>query len=360
MHLYDILKEASAAEPFDCELKKDEPMERYTSFRIGGPCDVMATPKSEEDLVRLIRFLRRERIRTTVIGNATNLLVSDAGIRGVVVRVFGVADVCTREEGTCLRLGAGALLSKAAVFAMRQSLTGFEFAHGIPGAVGGAVMDADLLLEQIAHAAEDGVDCEILFLDCDVPTLINRYKETRRRHPLDNGCGVSAAINLEHDVMEKLKNSARYVIDTTSFSPQRLKKHIRQLFGAEGGHFVISIISFGFKHGIPTEADTVFDVRFLPNPFYDVQLRPLTGENGAVRDYVFRGGMAEQFMGYVHEMLDFLIPQYKEGERSSFVVAIGCTGGQHRSVACACELADYLRLKGNDVILVHRDAQKVR
>ena len=140
MHLYDILKEASAAEPFDCELKKDEPMERYTSFRIGGPCDVMATPKSEEDLVRLIRFLRRERIRTTVIGNATNLLVSDAGIRGVVVRVFGVADVCTREEGTCLRLGAGALLSKAAVFAMRQSLTGFEFAHGIPGAVGGAVM----------------------------------------------------------------------------------------------------------------------------------------------------------------------------------------------------------------------------
>ncbi len=223
-----------------------------------------------------------------------------------------------------------------------------------------AVMDADLLLEQIAHAAEDGVDCEILFLDCDVPTLINRYKETRRRHPLDNGCGVSAAINLEHDVMEKLKNSAHYVIDTTSFSPQRLKKHIRQLFGAEGGHFVISIISFGFKHGIPTEADTVFDVRFLPNPFYDVQLRPLTGENGAVRDYVFRGGMAEQFMGYVHEMLDFLIPQYKEGERSSFVVAIGCTGGQHRSVACACELADYLRLKGNDVILVHRDAQKAR
>lgn len=223
-----------------------------------------------------------------------------------------------------------------------------------------AVMDADLLLEQIAHAAEDGVDCEILFLDCDVPTLINRYKETRRRHPLDNGCGVSAAIHLEHDVMEKLKNSAHYVIDTTSFSPQRLKKHIRQLFGAEGGHFVISIISFGFKHGIPTEADTVFDVRFLPNPFYDVQLRPLTGENGAVRDYVFRGGMAEQFMGYVHEMLDFLIPQYKEGERSSFVVAIGCTGGQHRSVACACELADYLRLKGNDVILVHRDAQKAR
>lgn len=140
MHLYEILKEASAAEPFDCELKKDEPMERYTSFRIGGPCDVMATPKSEEDLVRLIRFLRRERIRTTVIGNATNLLVSDAGIRGVVVRVFGVADVCTREEDTCLRLGAGALLSKAAVFAMRQSLTGFEFAHGIPGAVGGAVM----------------------------------------------------------------------------------------------------------------------------------------------------------------------------------------------------------------------------
>ena len=140
MELYERMMKAAATEPFDCELKKDEPMQRYTSFRIGGPCDVMATAKDEGSLVRLMRFLQREQIRTTVIGNGTNLLVSDAGVRGVVVRVSAGVDACTYETDGCLRFGAGAALSKAASFALRQSLEGLAFAHAIPGTVGGAVV----------------------------------------------------------------------------------------------------------------------------------------------------------------------------------------------------------------------------
>lgn len=207
-----------------------------------------------------------------------------------------------------------------------------------------------------------GCDYRILYLDTATQTLITRYKETRRKHPLMNeGLSLAEAIDRERDRLEAVRGRADYVVDTTKLTAAGLREHLVRLFaGADSGQvFQIIVESFGFKHGIPTEADLVFDVRFLPNPYYEISLREHNGTEAAVRDYVFQGGTADALMMHLNSLMDFLIPRYISEGKTSVVVCIGCTGGKHRSVAITEALAAHLRAEGNkNLTVVHRDYQR--
>lgn len=207
-----------------------------------------------------------------------------------------------------------------------------------------------------------GCDYRILYLDTATQTLITRYKETRRKHPLMNeGLSLAEAINRERDRLEAVRGRADYVVDTTKLTAAGLREHLVRLFaGTDSGQvFQIIVESFGFKHGIPTEADLVFDVRFLPNPYYEISLREHNGTEPAVRDYVFQGGTADALMMHLNSLMDFLIPRYISEGKTSVVVCIGCTGGKHRSVAITEALAAHLRAEGNkNLTVVHRDYQR--
>lgn len=207
-----------------------------------------------------------------------------------------------------------------------------------------------------------GCDYRILYLDTATQTLITRYKETRRKHPLMNeGLSLAEAIDRERDRLEAVRGRADYVVDTTKLTAAGLREHLVRLFaGADSGQvFQIIVESFGFKHGIPTEADLVFDVRFLPNPYYEISLREHNGTEPDVRDYVFQGGTADALMMHLNSLMDFLIPRYISEGKTSVVVCIGCTGGKHRSVAITEALAAHLRAEGNkNLTVVHRDYQR--
>ncbi len=204
-----------------------------------------------------------------------------------------------------------------------------------------------------------GCDYRILFLDTATPTLINRYKETRRKHPLMNeGLSLAAAIDQEREMLEGVCGKADYVVNTTKLTAATLREHLVRLFAGSDPNRLFEIIveSFGFKHGIPTEADLVFDVRFLPNPYYEISLREHNGTEPEVRDYVFQGGTADALMKHLNGLMDFLIPRYISEGKTSVVVCIGCTGGKHRSVAITEALAAHLREQGNkNLTVVHRD-----
>ena len=207
-----------------------------------------------------------------------------------------------------------------------------------------------------------GCDYRILYLDTATQTLITRYKETRRKHPLMNeGLSLAEATDRERDRLEAVRGRADYVVDTTKLTAAGLREHLVRLFaGTDSGQvFQIIVESFGFKHGIPTEADLVFDVRFLPNPYYEISLREHNGTEPAVRDYVFQGGTADALMMHLNSLMDFLIPRYISEGKTSVVVCIGCTGGKHRSVAITEALAAHLRAEGNkNLTVVHRDYQR--
>ncbi len=204
-----------------------------------------------------------------------------------------------------------------------------------------------------------GCDYRILFLDTATPTLINRYKETRRKHPLMNeGLSLAEAIDREREMLEGVRGKADYVVNTTKLTAATLREHLVRLFAGSDPNRLFEIIveSFGFKHGIPTEADLVFDVRFLPNPYYEISLREHNGTEPEVRDYVFQGGTADALMKHLNALMDFLIPRYISEGKTSVVVCIGCTGGKHRSVAITEALAAHLREQGNkNLTVVHRD-----
>ncbi len=207
-----------------------------------------------------------------------------------------------------------------------------------------------------------GVNTGILFLDCSDEGLINRYKETRRRHPLASGeRGIAEAIAEERQMMEEIKGHANYLIDTTSLSSGGLRQHLTNLF-SEGGSqksMVITIHSFGFKYGVPHESDMVFDVRFIKNPYYIAELRDKTGKDKEVADFVLNETPdARIFMDKLCDMLDFLIPRYIAEGKTSLVISIGCTGGHHRSVALSEQLYSDLTAKGHNVIIRHRDITK--
>ena len=199
----------------------------------------------------------------------------------------------------------------------------------------------------------------ILFMEASGETIIKRYKETRRSHPLaEEADSLEEAIGLERQMLAPLRERADKIIDSSNLSTAKLKGVLRQMFGrADTGRerMEVRVTSFGFKHGVPMEADLVFDARFLPNPFYMAQLRPLTGLDAGVRDYVFANGQAEEFLNRLWELVGWLLPRYEEEGKTSLVVAVGCTGGHHRSVAIAHALGEKIRAQGWPVAESHRD-----
>ena len=205
-----------------------------------------------------------------------------------------------------------------------------------------------------------GMKCpyRILYMDASDDVIIKRYKETRRSHPLAEECdSLEGAIALERRMLAPLRERAEFVVDTSDLSTAKLRGELLRLFGrgSQEGAMTVSVTSFGFKHGLPREADLVFDVRFLPNPYYVQELRPRTGLDDGVRDYVFSGGAAGEFLEKLQDLVGFLLPKYVEEGKTALVVAVGCTGGHHRSVASAHALAAYIRGRGYPVTESHRD-----
>ena len=231
-------------------------------------------------------------------------------------------------------------------------------AIGIDARSGRALEELEVVLDRLKA---EGHTFEILFLDADDKVLVKRYKESRRSHPLAMTGRVDDGIRLERKKTEFLRNRADYIIDTTHLLTRELKKELNNIFVDNGkfSNMMISVLSFGFKYGIPEDADLVFDVRFLPNPYYDEHLRPLTGQVQAVRDYVMQGGTGEEFLKKLNDLLEFVIPKYEQEGKTQLVIAIGCTGGRHRSVTIAGEVFKRLTESGRyEIRLEHRDAGK--
>ncbi len=202
------------------------------------------------------------------------------------------------------------------------------------------------------------ITCRLLFLEASVATIIKRYKETRRPHPLYDECGsIEAAVDREIELMRPVRERADYIINSTNYSTAKLKGELARLFGTSGTRqeMTVNVVSFGFKHGLPLEADLVFDVRFMPNPYYIEELRNKTGLDREVYDYVFSFSQTKDFMKRLEDLLTFLLPYYKEEGKTVLVVAIGCTGGHHRSVAVTKALVDYIGSLGYQVTENHRD-----
>ena len=199
----------------------------------------------------------------------------------------------------------------------------------------------------------------ILFMEASDETIIKRYKETRRSHPLaEEADSLGEAIALERRMLAPLRKRADQILDTTVLSTAKLKGELRRLYGKAGGNqgrMEVRVTSFGFKHGVPMEADLIFDARFLPNPYYVAELRALTGLDAGVRDYAFQGGQAEEFLKRLWNLVGWLLPRYEEEGKTSLVISIGCTGGHHRSVAVAHALAEQIRAQGWPVSESHRD-----
>ena len=204
-------------------------------------------------------------------------------------------------------------------------------------------------MEALKH---DKKPYKILFLDASDNVLVRRFKETRRKHPLSD-------VKLEREMLKPMRESSDYVIDTSLVSPAQLRSRIAQLFlNSAEDSLAVHCISFGFKYGVPMESDLVFDVRCLPNPFYDENLRPLTGLDAPVRDYVMEKEETKGFVARFTDMVDYLLPLYAKEGKSQLVIAVGCTGGHHRSVALAQYMHDHLVQKGVRASVTHRDMQK--
>lgn len=209
---------------------------------------------------------------------------------------------------------------------------------------------------------EEGYALEILFLEASTPVIVKRYKETRRMHPLANGGRMDRAIEYERELLAALKKQADYIIDTTTLLIRELKQEIDRIFVAEESfcNFYLTFVSFGFKYGIPSDADLVFDVRFLPNPFYIEALKPLTGNDSEVYEYVMSSDKAGQFLAKIKDLLDFLIPNYIVEGKTQLVIAIGCTGGKHRSVTLTNALCKEFENTEYGCKKEHRDIEKDR
>ena len=217
------------------------------------------------------------------------------------------------------------------------------------------------LLSTIEKLRESEITCRILYMDADVPTLIRRYKESRRPHPLaEKGGSVEQAIRREMELLAPVREQADFVVNSSRLTLGKLQSRLFGLLSGEGEArgLDVTVLSFGFKYGLPAEADLVFDARFLPNPFYVDELREKSGLDQPVRDYVFSFQQTRTFMDQFEAMLEFLIPLYIEEGKTSLTVAVGCTGGRHRSVAIAAALNDSLLSKGFSSVNVNRDIDK--
>jgi len=224
-----------------------------------------------------------------------------------------------------------------------------------------ALENIDDLFKTFDEMRELGCVLKLLFVEAETETIIRRYKETRRRHPLDaTGSNLADAVESEIKMLAPVKEKADEVIDTTGLTLSKLQRLLNLLFMDEPDNKAlnVSIKSFGFKHGMPVEADILFDVRFMPNPFYIPELRPKTGLDIIVKDYVFGFEQSNEFFKRFCDMVDLLLPYYIDEGRRYFVICFGCTGGKHRSPAVAEALTEYLSEQGYPVDCIHRDIDK--
>ena len=208
---------------------------------------------------------------------------------------------------------------------------------------------------------ERGKSFDMLFLECEDRVIIKRYKETRRSHPLAEGGRVDRAIERERECLQPLKRRADYILDTSQLLTRELQAELKKMFVENQTYknLYITVLSFGFKYGIPTDADLVFDVRFLPNPYYAEDLRPLTGLEKPIQDFVSNCAQYDEFLDRLEDMIRFLIPNYVNEGKNQLVIAIGCTGGKHRSVTVAQGLYDRLGQQEDYGLRVeHRDIEK--
>jgi UPF0042 nucleotide-binding protein len=214
------------------------------------------------------------------------------------------------------------------------------------------------LNEELRHIAETGLSYRILFLDSRDEVLLARFKASRRRHPLtDSGMTIVAGIQRERELLATVREMADSVLDTSEIEPRELRRVIRRLFSKQTDQetLIVSVFSFGFKHGMPVDADIVIDVRFLPNPYYETRLRSLTGLDEGVRDFVLEQDETRRFLESWHTLLDVIMPGYVKEGKQILSIGVGCTGGQHRSVTLAEETARHLRQRGYNTTVTHRD-----
>lgn len=214
------------------------------------------------------------------------------------------------------------------------------------------------ILESIESLRAAGHTVRILFLEASSRELVRRYEATRRKHPMSDGVmGLESVIESERSAINQVKAAADLVIDTTGLSVHDLRRQMIQLFGPEnaGDALQISLVSFGFKNGVPMDVDMMFDVRFLPNPHWDEELRPLSGLDGPVKSFVLSQPLASDFLERISSLVDLILPAYLHEGRSYLTIGVGCTGGRHRSVAISEELARLLTVQGKNPRVSHRD-----
>jgi len=226
--------------------------------------------------------------------------------------------------------------------------------------VGSTTAQRDVV-EVLKRLRASGHRVRMLFLEATVAELVRRYGATRRKHPLaEANSGVEQAVSKERSLLEPVKAEADLVIDTTNLTIHQLKNQLTEIFSESGANdsMQVSVVSFGYKHGIPLDVDLVFDVRFLPNPHWDENLRQLSGLDEAVRDYVIGNELTAKFLSHLESLLQFLLPAYKSEGKSYLTVAIGCTGGRHRSVVIAEQIKIWLQENSHKPRVTHRDISR--
>jgi UPF0042 nucleotide-binding protein len=221
-------------------------------------------------------------------------------------------------------------------------------------------MFLDELSASLAELRSSGVTTRILFLDASDDALVRRYEASRRRHPLSDTDRVSDGIARERDLLEELKGEADVIVNTTNLNVHELRDRLQQLFAEEStdARLQVNVVSFGYKHGLPLDVDLVFDCRFLPNPHWVDRLRPLTGTDANVREYVMRQPLSNEFLQHIDDLLALLLPAFQQEGKSYLSIGIGCTGGRHRSVVIAEELGQRLRRHGVRTAVRHRDIER--
>jgi len=250
-----------------------------------------------------------------------------------------------------------ALIPKFAELCFEQEGEIERVAMGIDIRGGKLFSDLFSVLSQLKQA---GYQYEILFLNASDGILMKRYKETRRSHPLSKGGAIEDGIAKEREMLEHVREKATYILDTSHILTRELKEQINRIF-VENQKFeslIITICSFGFKYGIPMDSDLVFDVRFLPNPFYIQELKDLTGNDAPVSDYVMNFGESQEFLKKLVDMVEFLIPHYIKEGKNQLIISIGCTGGKHRSVTLSNALYNSLKQTNHSLLLKHNDIEK--
>ena len=268
------------------------------------------------------------------------------------------ADILEDMDYYCVDNMPAALLPKLAEFCLGMGSRYEKVALVTDIRDGGGV---DAIFDSLNKLWDLGCEYEILFLEADKPTIVKRQKESRRPHPLQAEAGsLEAAIDLERERLERLRDNADFVINTGVLTLGQLQKEIYRCFSGDpdGRSLQVAVMSFGYKYGIPIEADMVLDVRFLPNPYYVSGLRECSGMDAPVADFIFQSETSREFLRRTQELIEFLLPHYIEEGKHTFTVAVGCTGGRHRSVAVADALSKGIRALGYPTELINRDMEK--